>query len=125
MKPIFNRSFVTLLATLALALASCNGGDISKRRAAATGTAAGSTDQATSATPGAPADPLAGLSQAVADLMASAGVAGPAAIGTPAAPPFVWHFDNSPTPYPSPTTDTNCSHVSMCGWDVMQTGGAK
>lgn len=126
MQPIFNRSFVTLLATLALCLASCSGGDISKRRAAASAGSTGTTAQAAGQpTPGAPADPLAGLSDAVAHVMASAGVVGPAAAGTPAAPAFVWNFDSTPTQTPTATPDGNCSHTGLCGWDIMQTGGGK
>lgn len=51
MQTIFKRSFIALLATLGLALASCNGGDISRGRAAATSSAgsAGTAAQATAA----------------------------------------------------------------------------
>lgn len=49
MQTIFKRSFIALLATLGLALASCSGGDISRGRAAATSSAgsAGTAAQAT------------------------------------------------------------------------------
>jgi hypothetical protein len=76
------------------------------------------TSGATSAQPGA-ADPLQGVVESVST--AVAGIA-PGANSTPV---FVWNFANSPTPAPTATRDTNCSHIGLCGWDVLQNGGGK
>lgn len=71
------------------------------------------------------ADPLQDIVQSAATAMA--GVTN--IVSTPSAPtgtgdghPWgVW--GNSPTATPAPTRDTNCSHVGLCGWNVLQGGG--
>lgn len=104
MQTIFNRSFIALLAALALGLAGCSGGDISRGRAAATSSAgsAGTVAQTTAAPAivGTPPTPQ----QAATAVALAATERPPCTNGVvpPSTPSLIWCDDSTPGCWPTP-----------------------